>query len=217
MQVAYNMHENALFATALNLGYRFFRISESEKRENYSYEESYWAANCEQRLRSWFAGGDEDAASQDSQERTEALQESNIPAGEAESPQLENQDPAVIEALEGNYKRLINRQLPRVLDWLRVVVRVWASPSSFILLARVFSVFKAYFTFCLLILRWLAAVHSSQSLIMDSFCSSIAWALRMLLSEIFFWASINKLFWSFTSQSLIVPVLAAWFCWAGNV
>ena len=124
MQLAYNMHKNVLNASALNLRYLFFRISESEKREDYSCKESYWAVNCGQRLRSWFAGGDEDAASQDSQERTEALQESNIPAGEAESPQLENQDPAVIEALEGNYKRLINRQLPRVLDWLRVVIRV---------------------------------------------------------------------------------------------
>ena len=33
-------------------------------------------------------------------------------------------DPAVLEALQGSHKVLVNQHLPAVLEWLRVVVRV---------------------------------------------------------------------------------------------
>ena len=65
-----------------------------------------------------------DATSQGSQEQDEVPQSSIASIAEAHPPDLQNKDPAVIEDLRGNYKLLVNRQLPTVLDWLRVVIRV---------------------------------------------------------------------------------------------
>lgn len=54
-----------------------------------------------------------------------ALQQSPAPPqSEGSAAELADQDPAILEALQGNYKSLVNRHLPTVLQWLRVVVRV---------------------------------------------------------------------------------------------
>ncbi len=71
-----------------------------------------------------------DAISQGSQEQDEVPHSLIASIAEAHPDDLQNKDPAVIEDLRGNYKLLVNRQLPTVLDWLKVVIRVRFCPTS---------------------------------------------------------------------------------------